>query len=105
MQVLDHENVRHCRFCLRKPPPQVVRLYTAFAHGSAVVLVMEYMHGDLKLIIERVPLSVGDVKSYAKMMFTAVRYLHENSIMHRVFSCRLRNHTNSFNRISSPPIS
>lgn len=89
MQVFDHENVKCCYLSSRKLSSQVVRLYTAFAHGSAVVLVMEYMHGDLKLIIERVSLSVGDVKSYTRMMFAAVQHLHENSIMHRVFSCAL----------------
>lgn len=62
-----------------------MQLLDVFASGTGVVLVFEYMLGDLSQILRQQigPLGSSVVKSYMLMILRGVAYCHQNSIMHR----------------------
>lgn len=65
--------------------PNVVHLHDVFAHGSTLVLVLEYMATDLAAVIRcaSCPIPIPFVKAYMWMLFTGVAFMHSHSIIHR----------------------
>ena len=65
--------------------PYVVRLNDHFAHGSNLILCLEYMKTDLSMILRKSPRSLKEshVKTYLKMLLRGIHYCHSNDIIHR----------------------
>eukprot|EP00730_Choanoeca_flexa_P012473 TRINITY_DN4308_c0_g1_i2.p1 TRINITY_DN4308_c0_g1~~TRINITY_DN4308_c0_g1_i2.p1 ORF type:complete len:327 (+),score=61.06 TRINITY_DN4308_c0_g1_i2:180-1160(+) len=63
----------------------IVTLFDAFAHGTAFILVFEYMVTDLARIMQRSEMGLPEahVKAYSKMLLEGVAYCHNRSIIHR----------------------
>ncbi len=68
---LDHESI--------------VRLHDVFAHGTAIVLVLELMVTDLAQIMQQATHSLPEdrVKCYMRMLLSGVAYCHAQSILVR----------------------
>ena len=66
----------------------IVRLESAFAHGSAYALVFEYIPHDLSQIIkalsEQRTLPPLHVKTWVHMLLSGVKHIHAIGIAHRV---------------------
>lgn len=63
----------------------IVMLFDAFAHGTAFILVFEYMVTDLARVMKTsgTGLSESHIKAYTKMLLDGVAYCHNQSIIHR----------------------
>lgn len=64
----------------------ITQLVDVFGHGKEMNLVLEYVQGDLKQIIEnrQYLLDAGDRKSIMLQAMRGLEYLHNNWILHRV---------------------
>ena len=72
--------------CLRDPLLQcenIVKLIDVVNDNGTIVMVLEYCEFDLKHLIQRQTLTLPQVYSYAKQLFTAVERMHANSYVHR----------------------
>eukprot|EP00696_Hemimastix_kukwesjijk_P006343 gnl/Hemi2/18029_TR5956_c0_g1_i1.p1 gnl/Hemi2/18029_TR5956_c0_g1~~gnl/Hemi2/18029_TR5956_c0_g1_i1.p1 ORF type:complete len:337 (-),score=82.36 gnl/Hemi2/18029_TR5956_c0_g1_i1:79-1089(-) len=65
--------------------PNVIKLLDFFAHGSALVLVTEFMLLDLQDLLQhcRQFLSQGHIKTIVTMLLQGVAFCHSMNIMHR----------------------
>lgn len=63
----------------------IVRLNEHFAHGSNLILSLEYMKTDLSKLMRKLSKSLEEshIKTYLKMMLRGIHHCHSNSIMHR----------------------
>jgi len=64
--------------------PNIVRMIDTFETADQIVVVTEFAEGELFQIIEddkQLPLE--QVRSVARQLIAALRYLHSNRIMHR----------------------
>ncbi len=66
--------------------PNVVELLEVAAHGSAVMMVFEYMPSDLSRMMQECSygLPQPDIKAYMRMLLQGLAYCHANFIVHRV---------------------
>ncbi len=66
--------------------PNIVRLREVFPHGLGFTLVFDFMVTDLSEVLRNTdsPLTEDKVKKYMVMLLKGVKYMHDNSIMHRV---------------------
>lgn len=67
---------------------KVVELLDVIPHGMGLVLVMEFLPLSLYEMLHDVNYTLNDseVKCYMKMFMQGLKYMHDNSIMHRVKS-------------------
>lgn len=79
--------------CMYAVISQVVQLLDVFPQGLGFVLVFEFMPSGLWEMLRDAesPLSIPQVKTYMIMLLKGVAYLHDQSIMHRVRYCFIRN--------------
>ncbi|CAG9840479.1 unnamed protein product [Diabrotica balteata] len=65
--------------------PNILSLLEVFTVGSSVVLVMEYLPMSLYEILKNkeLTLTLGQIKTYLKMLLRGINYMHHNHIMHR----------------------
>ena len=65
--------------------PGVVKLLDVFPEQMNLCLVLEYAPSDLSEIISQSkgPLPMANVKAYARMLLSALAYLHSNNVIHR----------------------
>lgn len=72
MQSLHHDNI--------------IRVHNVFKPNSFRFIVMEYCNvGDMTTLIGQRKINIPIVQNFARSMLSALRYLHENDIVHRDF--------------------
>ena len=71
LKQLEHENI--------------VLLFDAFAHGTAFLLVFEFMVSDLARIMKDSAsgLAESHIKAYTRMLLAGMEYCHQQNIIHR----------------------
>lgn len=84
-QGLDVPTLREIKLLTELKHPNIVRLHSAFMHKKAVHLVLEYMESDLEAVIRdrSIVLSEADVKSYMRMILSALAHCHTSFVVHR----------------------
>lgn len=66
---------------------QVVELLDAFPNGLDFVMVFEYMPTGLWELLRdsEISLTLAQIKTYMKMLFEGIAYVHSKNIIHRVY--------------------